>query len=91
VATWQSTPPAPARSGRRGKYDWERITRDLKDRPGEWLLIDEEASRSLATAIRNRKMTALQDPDWVFKVRTTNNSIQTGTAQVWMSAERSAE
>lgn len=90
MTEWRTAPPPPASPGRAGKYDWPRIVRDLQDRPGEWMLIDKEARRGLDTAIRNRKMTALQVPGWTFKVRVRNSNRETGTASVWMSAEREA-
>ena len=84
---WSSVPPA-AKGGPRGKYDWPEIVRKLKSRPGEWLLIDDEASRSLSSAIKARKMTALQDPDWTFDVQTRNNDREKNTAEVYMSARK---
>lgn len=79
-------PPIQPRVGRPGKYDWPRIVEELKARPGEWLLIDDEAARGLPSAITRRKMTALQDDEWDFQVTTRNNNRETGTAEVWMSA-----
>jgi hypothetical protein len=85
---WSKDPPPVApRVGRPGKYDWTGIVEELKARPGEWLLIDDEAARGLPSAILRRKMTALQDPEWNFMVTTRNNNRETGTAEVWMSAE----
>jgi hypothetical protein len=80
-------PPVLATGGRPGKYDWPAIVEALQAHPGEWLLIDDEAARGLPSAINRRKMTALQDPAWNFKVTTRNNNRETGTAEVWMSAE----
>lgn len=79
-------PPVQQRIGRPGKYDWHGIVEELKARPGDWLLIDDSAARGLPSAITRRKMTALQDPDWDFQVTTRNNNRETGTAEVWMSA-----
>lgn len=80
-------PPVEHRGGRQGKYDWTGIVEQLKARPGEWLLIDDVATRGLPSAITRRKMTALQDPEWEFFVTTRNNNRQTETAEVWMSAQ----
>lgn len=84
---WLDEPPEAVRPGRRGKYDWDGIVTALKERPGEWRLIDDAAARGLSSAITKRKMTALQDPAWRFLVTTRNNNIEKGTAEVWMSAE----
>jgi hypothetical protein len=88
VAEWQDAPPAPAKPGRKSQYNWPKIVADLKARPGQWMQVDETARRSLATAIRGKKMTALRDPNWEFHVKTVNNNTEAGTAEVWMSAER---
>jgi hypothetical protein len=85
---WQSEPPPPTRPGRQGRYDWDVIVEELKARPGEWRLIDDTAGRGLPSAVKRRKMTALQDPAWRFHVRTRNNNREVRTAEVWMSAER---
>lgn len=82
----QTEPPAPSRTGRAGKYDWDSIVEELKAEPGTWLCIDDEATRGLASAIRRKKMAALQDPNWVFSVTTRKNDKEAGTAEVWMSA-----
>jgi hypothetical protein len=88
---WAATPPPVENAAPRGKYDWADIVAKLTARPGEWLLIDEDASIGLQTAIRQRKMTALQDYEWDFKVSTRNNNRETGRCQVWMSAEKAEE
>jgi hypothetical protein len=85
---WAETLPPPARRGRRGKYDWDQIVRKLKDKPGQWLLIDEAARRGLESSIKSRRMTALQDPNWVFTPQTRNTDREAGTCEVWMRAER---
>lgn len=79
-------PPAKKGGGRPGQYDWWAIVEELKGSPGEWFLIDDTAARGLPSAITRRKMTALQDPEWDFKVTTRNNDREKGTAEVWMSA-----
>lgn len=85
---WSATPPEPAKTGTRGKYDWESIVRKLKRRPGQWLLVDEAGSRGLKTAIDNRKMSALKDPAWKFRARTTDYNAETNTCKVWIQATR---
>lgn len=83
---WRAEPPS-----KRG-YDWATIVDQLTSRPGEWLLINEEATRSLAGAIKRRKMRAIKDAwaaGWELKVTTRNNT--TKTAEVWMSAVRREE
>lgn len=83
---WVDSPPPRGLTGRRGKYDWDHIVKQLKSRPGEWLLIDEAAAISLPTAIRNRKMRALKDPGWDFEVRTAHNDRAARTCAVFMTA-----
>jgi hypothetical protein len=88
---WKAAPPRVTRLGRMGKYDWVDITEQLKSRPGEWMLVDEAAARGLYSAIVRRKMTALQQEGWRFRVTTRNNNRQTKTAEVWMTAEKVAK
>lgn len=82
----QETPPPPGRTGTRGRYDWDEIVKELKAASPQWLLIDDTATRGLATAIRRKSMAALKDPDWVFDVTTRNNNKEAQTAEVWMCA-----
>lgn len=86
--TWAKAPPPPGKRGQQGKYEWERIVARLKERPGEWLMIDDEARKGTVTAIRRRRMTALQDKDWTFEAVERNTDRATGTCQIWMRAER---
>lgn len=81
-----AVPPALP-SGTRGRYDWDAIVTAIKDRPGEWLLIDSDGNRSLATAIRNRKMRALKDPGWEFTPQVRKND-GAQTWSIYISAER---
>lgn len=86
---WADRPPARSRGT--GKYDWEEIVGRLKSRPGEWLLIDEDATLSLQSAIRKRKMVALRDDDWDFKVSVRDTNKEAGTCSVWMCAQQREE
>jgi hypothetical protein len=81
---WAETPPHVGRGT--GRYDWVDIVERLKARPGEWLLIDDSATLSLQTAIRKRKMVALRDDEWDFKVSIRDTDRDAGTCVVWMSA-----
>ena len=81
---WSDEPPAPRR--RRGQYDWFAITADLKKHPGQWTCIDKEARPWVADAVRLRKMTALQDPEWEWDVMTTKNDTKAKTCELHMSA-----
>lgn len=81
--TWRADPPA-----RPKRYDWDGITKELRRRPGKWMLIDSAASISLAGAITRQKMTALRSDTWDYAVRTLNNDHVKRTAEVWMSATR---
>lgn len=83
---WLDEPPPENRSGRRGKYDWDAIVAALQERPGQWRLVVEGANRGLYSAIKARRMVALQDPDWEFEVRSRNTDRENNTADIWMSA-----
>lgn len=83
---WAQAPPPPARPGRAGKYDWDDIVERLQQRPDEWLLVDANAKRGIESAIRRRKMTALQDPGWTYKTSLRNINRDEGTAELWLSA-----
>jgi hypothetical protein len=85
---WMAEPPRSVRPGRQGRYDWDTIVEQLMERPGEWLLVDEKASRGLASAIVKKKMRALRVEGWNFLVTTRNNNRKERTAEVWMTAER---
>lgn len=91
VELWSADTPPIVHGARSGKYDWWDIVEKLKARPGEWLLIDEDASIGLQTAIRKEKMTALQDPEWDFKVATRDNNRETGRCKIWMRAVPAGE
>lgn len=84
MAVWSEAPPGPL-----PRYDWFQIAEELRERPGEWRLIDAEASRSLAGAIIRKKMTALKSDEWDYKVTTRHNTDK--TAEVWMTAVRKEE
>lgn len=84
TGVWAERPPARSRGT--GKYDWVQIVESLKQRPGEWLQVDDEATLSLQSAIRKRRMVALRDPDWDFKVSVRNTNKEAGTCEVWMCA-----
>lgn len=48
----------PSRSGT--EHDWARVAHDLRRRAGQWALLAVDEKVSVATAIRNQKITALQ-------------------------------
>lgn len=77
-------PPHVARGT--GKYDWVAIVEGLKASPGEWQIIDTDATLSLQSAIRKRKMVALRDEEWDFKVSVRDADRETNTCTVWMCA-----
>lgn len=81
-----TTPPPPSRST--GRYDWWDITRRLKAKPGEWMLVLEAQPRTVADAIRRKRMSALDDPEWEFELTTRNNNEQDKTCDYWMAAHR---
>ena len=83
MTVWSPDPP------NRKRYDWATIVAELTDRPGEWRLIDETASRSLAGAVKRRRMRAIKDAyeaGWELRVSTRDNTAK--TAEVWMTAVR---
>jgi hypothetical protein len=86
---WREQPPATSRGT--GKYDWVEITERLKSKPGEWLLIDDNATLSLQSAIRKRRMVALRDDAWKFRVSVRETNQEKGTCSVWMCAEKREE
>ena len=63
--TWENPPV-------RQRYDWQAIAEQLKSRPMEWANVFDEDRTSLATAIRNKGIKAL-NPDDGFEVKTSNN------------------
>lgn len=84
MAEVTNRPPHVARGT--GKYDWPAIVEQLKASPGQWQVIDEGATLSLQSAIRKRKMVALRDPDWDFKVSVRDTNREKNTCTVWMCA-----
>lgn len=67
---WEDPPPG------RGRYDWQAIADQLRERPGQWAKIFEQDRASLATAIRIRGVHALL-PEKGFEVKTANNKRST--------------
>lgn len=81
---WASEEPQP---GYR-KRDWAAITARLRKKPGEWMLVEEQAQASIAGTIRLKKMTALRSDEWEYEVRARNTSPDNRRADIWMSAKR---
>jgi hypothetical protein len=84
---WADEPPEIT-VVRRGRYDWAKIADDLRSRPGEWLLIDKEAGLGVYSAIKRDKMSDLRDDEWEFIPTTRNNDRETGTCELWMTAQK---
>lgn len=80
---WRDDPPGPTTR----RYNWQAIVAELESKPGKWLLIGKQVPRSIAGPIRRRKIKALQNPEWIYNVKSsnTNNLL----ADIWMSAEPS--
>jgi hypothetical protein len=74
---------------RRGKYNWTAIASRLRERPGTWLLIEEQGSRSIYSAVKRGRLTALRDPEWVYEIKTRNTN--GNKADIWMSARPRTE
>lgn len=53
-------------------YDWVRIAKRLRAKPGKWAKVFDHDRTSVANAIRQGRVRALR-PDEGFEVRTTNN------------------
>lgn len=61
-----SEPP----SVRAPAHDWEEVLATLSQRPGEWLLVDENERFSVVNALRAGKISALRDRVYI----TTRNN-----------------
>jgi hypothetical protein len=84
---WAKAPP-PVSVVRKGRYDWKRITADLRARPGEWLLVAADAGLGVYSAIKRDKMADLRSKEWEYTAATRNNNRETGTCELWMSANK---
>jgi hypothetical protein len=84
---WADAPPHVS-VARRGRYDWAKITADLRERPGEWLLVSPVAGLGVYSAIKRDKMTDLRDEEWEYIPATRNNNRETGTCELWMTARK---
>lgn len=83
---WSEQPP-PIRRPREGSpYDWPVIIAALKDRPGQWLLVDDNATPGAPQVVRERRATALRDDEWDFHVTTRGNDHTIRRSQMWVSA-----
>lgn len=59
--TFMDPPMTPGR-GRLGKYPWQEIADQLKERPGEWALVLTGLDASPITSINTGKYVAFQPP-----------------------------
>ena len=85
---WSEQPP-PIRRPREGSpYDWPVIIAALKDRPGQWLLVNEEARMSILQIIKRDSISWLRDDEWDFHAKTRNNNREVGSCELWMVAEK---
>lgn len=57
----------------RERYDWDAIALQLRQHPGEWALVFEHGKTSIANALRQGSITAI-DPSNGFEIRTANNT-----------------
>lgn len=78
-------PPTP-REGVR--YDWASIVAELRQDPGEWVLLPEmqRVPVTLATAVRARKMLALRTTDGQVDamVRKTTHTTEGRVCDLWL-------
>jgi hypothetical protein len=65
-------PPPKSEAEERVRYDWDKIAKQLRARPGEWAKIFEDDRTSVVNAIRQGAVKPLQ-PALGFEVRTRNN------------------
>ena len=84
---WAKEPP-PVTVARRGRYDWKQITSDLRARPGQWLLVASDAGLGVYSAIKRDRMTDLRSNEWEYIAATRNNTRETGTCELWMTAHK---
>lgn len=71
------------------KYDWEDITRRLRETPEVWNQVLIDVPRSVYSAIMRQRMLALRDRDWRYVACTRNTN---GTrADIWMMARPRTE
>ncbi len=87
--TWRKEPPG--QRPRWGQYDWEAITAKLRKKPGEWMLVDDQARLGLQSAITRKRMVALRSDEWDYLVSTSNTNMTDRTSELWMSAVRKDE
>lgn len=83
--------PHPPPSPRRSRYDWVEITRELRaraDTDEPWLLVDKKANISTPSAVAGKRMLALRDPEWDYKVRQRKTDRARRTCEMWMRAVR---
>lgn len=58
---------------RNRKIDWPSVIRKAVDRPGEYLLVDEDASNSMASYINREGLVAFRDfPEYEFHAASNN-------------------
>lgn len=83
---------ADRRAGRppkKGARDWEPGVREAKRHRGEWVLVFEQAPRSLPNAHVRGRINSLKSRTWCFDLITRNtNGIK---ADIWMRARTWAE
>lgn len=72
---WVDTPP----DTRPRRYDWEQIVAGLREHPARWTLALPDAPLSVAVAIDNRAMKALQMDDGKVEVRRRDTYTLEGT------------
>jgi hypothetical protein len=79
---WTDTPPP-----KKGSRDWESIAETLREHPGKWLLVIEQASRSTHGSVVRGRIKAVRETDeWYYECRTRNTNGK--LADIYMSAKR---
>jgi len=72
---WRLSPPPDGRTQPTGasRYDWTSIGQEARSRPGEWLMVDDEAGQYLLQRLRNDAIAGLREPGWHYEGVTRKN------------------
>lgn len=75
----------PAKRGG-SRYDWDTITTELHEHPGEWMLVEEQVPRAIGSAVNTGRIMRLRDGvgGWNYAAATRNNN--GNNADLWMCA-----
>lgn len=88
---WRLDPPPDGRTQPTGrsKYDWVAVAQEAQSRPGEWLMVDDEAGQYLLQRLRSDGIAGLRSDDWTYEgVTRQNRTTDEGTriCELWIRA-----